>query len=302
MYQTIKIQFGGKNMSENLLSIKNICKKLGEFELSDITLELEKGSIMGLVGDNGAGKTTLLKLILNAYSLDAGVIEISDHDHMKDEIYVKNQIGYVSDESYLYYNASLNNYRNLNKEMYEEWDDELFSHYVEKWKLPLYKKISDYSKGMKKLAMFALALAHHPKVLLLDEPTAGLDPVVRMEFLDIVRNFTADGEHSVLFSSHITSDLDKIADYVAVIVDGSIVENKSIDELEEKYLLVSGDNQLLEKLDCKFIGIRKGAMNFETLVLRKEIEDLTLSSTEKLTKKTPNIENIVTSFILENKK
>lgn len=302
MYQTIKIQFGGKNMSENLLSIKNICKKLGEFELSDITLELEKGSIMGLVGDNGAGKTTLLKLILNAYSLDAGVIEISDHDHMKDEIYVKNQIGYVSDESYLYYNASLNNYRNLNKEMYEEWDDELFSHYVEKWKLPLYKKISDYSKGMKKLAMFALALAHHPKVLLLDEPTAGLDPVVRMEFLDIVRNFTADGEHSVLFSSHITSDLDKIADYVAVIVDGSIVENKSIDELEEKYLLVSGDNQLLEKLDCKFIGIRKGAMNFETLVLRKEIEDLTLSTTEKLTKKTPNIENIVTSFILENKK
>lgn len=293
-----------KKMSENILSMKNVTKKFAEFELKDINLEIEKGTIVGLVGENGAGKTTLVKMILNIYGLDQGTIKVMNKDHVVEEIFAKNQIGYVSDESYLYYNASLIRYSKLFEDIYDEWDQDLFNSLVEKWNLPLYKLFNEYSKGMKRLAMFTLALCHHPKLLILDESTAGLDPVVRMEFLDMIRDFTADGEHSVLFSSHITSDLDKVADYVAMIEQGKIIENTSIDELEEKYVMLTGTNNIAEEIEqtkCNLIGLRKGNMNFEALVLRSELSKLPSDINEKLVKKTPNIENIVTSLILNER-
>lgn len=284
-------------MSENILEINSICINYDEFKLKNVSFNVEKGCILGLVGKNGAGKTTIIKAIMNIEDLEEGSIKVFGKDHIDDEVYVKNYVGYVADEDYLYGTASLIYYANEFVKIYDEWNWDLFYSLVEKWGLPLTKRFSEYSKGMKRLAMFTLALAHNPKLLILDETTAGLDPVVRMEILELLREFVADGEKSVLFSSHITSDLDKIADYLVMLDNGEVIENTPIDEIENRYVVVSGPNEMVEKCGIKLIGAVKGNMTFEALAERSEAVKI-----NEFTRKMPNIENIVTYKLIEAEK
>lgn len=280
-------------MNEYALQIENLTKEFSDFKLDNVSFNLEKGTVMGLVGQNGAGKTTIIKLILNAMNKTGGSIKVLGMDNSKDEIAVKERIGYVSDEDYLYVTSNIKKYARAFATIYKNWDQELFEKYARMWNLPPKKKFSEYSKGMKTKAMLALTLAHHPDLLILDEPTAGLDPVARIEVLDILREIVSEGERSVIFSTHITGDLDKIADYITVLIDGKVTESMAIDQVEEKYVVINGSlSKLNEKNEQLCIGIRRGTATFEALVKRDDLDKF-----EDVGMHTPNIENLLTFSI-----
>lgn len=275
------------------LEVENVTKKYEGFTLDKVSFSIEKGMVMGLVGENGAGKTTLIKLILNAMDRNEGNIRIFGMDNIKEEVEAKERIGYVSDEDFLLVNSNIKKYAKAFAHVYKNWDQELFEKYARMWKLPAKKKFSEYSKGMKTKAMLALALAHHPDMLILDEPTAGLDPVARIEVLDILREIVEEGERAVLFSTHITGDLDKIADSVTLLIDGKVTESMAIDKIEDKYAVISGNLSSLDSSNTKLCtGVRRGTQNFEALVKREYLDRF-----ENVSVHTPNIENLLTFSI-----
>lgn len=279
-------------MSNNAIEINGLTKNFDGFKLDNVSFTVEKGSVMGFIGENGAGKTTTIKLILNAFEKNGGTINILDMDNLEKEREVKARIGYIADEDYLYIGSNLAGHAKAYSKVYDNWDNDLFMKYVNLWELDLKKKCMTFSKGTKTKAMLALTLAHHPDVLILDEPTGGLDPVARIEVLDILRDFVSDGEKAVLISTHITSDLDKIADYVTVIIDGKVTESMAMDLIEEKYAVISGGNDILDGRENLVIGARKGSVNFEALILREHLKDF-----EGVSVRTPNIENLLTFSI-----
>ncbi len=281
-------------MMSSALELSAVTKKFKSFSLQEITFHLESGAIMGLVGQNGAGKTTMISCIMNLYALNYGSIQVFGKDHIEDEVAVKNMIGYVGDQDYFYYGSNFDRYVKAFSKVYDEWDDDLVSKLVKQWNIPIHQRLNEFSQGMKTKAKVILALAHRPKLLLLDEPTAGLDPVIRIELLDLLREFVADGEHSVLFSSHITSDLDKIADYVTILVNGAIKETMSIDQLEDTYAILTGQKEKLGSITPRLIGVRQGHNNFEALVRRDEI-----GSGEGVQLRVPNLEELLAHFIWE---
>lgn len=274
---------------EELLRVEGLTKNYKEFSLYNVSFSLRKGCIMGFVGENGAGKTTVIKLILNAIEKNSGQIQVFGLDHVVDEIAIKEKIGYVPSEDYFTANSTLAKHARMVETFYETWDEMLFKALCTNWSLPLNQKIYEFSKGMKTKAMLALALAHRPQLLILDEPTAGLDPVARIEVLDIIRQFVDNGERSVLLSTHTTTDLDKVADYITLLHKGRLNESLPIDQIEEKYALIQGEVKIVEGKEGAFIGIRKGKVNFEGLMLRRTAEML---FSEAYIKR-PNVENLV---------
>lgn len=275
------------------LEVENVSKNYEGFTLDKVSFSIEKGMVMGLVGENGAGKTTLIKLILNAMDRNEGSIRIFGMDNIKEEVEAKERIGYVSDEDFLLVNSNIKKYAKAFAHVYKNWDQELFEKYARMWKLPAKKKFAEYSKGMKTKAMLALALAHHPDMLILDEPTAGLDPVARIEVLDILREIVEEGERAVLFSTHITGDLDKIADSVTLLIDGKVTESMAIDRIEDKYAVISGNLASLDSSNTNLCtGVRRGTQNFEALVKREYLDRF-----ENVSVRTPNIENLLTFSI-----
>ncbi len=280
-------------MSDFAIEIEGLTKEFDGFKLDNVSFRLEKGSVMGLVGQNGAGKTTIIRLIMNAIAKTSGSIRVFGMDNAENEVAVKKRIGYVSDDDYLVVSSNIKKYARLFARMYENWDQALFEKYARQWELPPKKSFSTYSKGMKTKAMIALTLAHHPDVLLLDEPTSGLDPVARIEVLDILRDIVSDGNTSVLFSTHITGDLDKIADYITILINGKVTESMAIDLIEEKYAVISGGlSGINEKEISRAVGVRRGVTSYEALVERKDIPlfgDVSV--------RTPNIENLLTFSI-----
>lgn len=281
----------------NVLEINGLSKAFKDFKLNDISFNVERGCIMGFVGQNGSGKTTTIKLILNAINKDRGTVNIFGRDNLEHEVYVKAKIGYIPDQDFFMPTMTLKHYAKALKLFYDTWDDDLMKSYADRWSIPLDKKLNELSKGTKTKAMLALAFAHSPELLILDEPTAGLDPVARIEVLDLLRDFVADGQRSVLFSSHITSDLDKIADYITIINNGTILESLSIDKIEEKYVLISGALSELSGIESEFVGIRKGTTRFEGLILRERAQKLAFRFEQQV----PNIENMLTFSIWGNK-
>lgn len=285
-------------MNENMLEVKSLTKKFDGFTLDNVNFSLPKGAITGLIGENGAGKTTLIKLIMNMYGRESGEINgVGGLDNVSDEPAFKERVGYVADEDYLYYNSKMSDIAAAFSVAFERWDERIFENYVDLWKLPLDKKAGEMSKGTKTKMMLALALAHKPELLILDEPTAGLDPAARIEVLDILRYFVSDGEHSVLFSTHLTSDLDKVADYIVMVIDGKIACDMRADEIEEKFAVVTCDNSEYEAAKDVLIGVRKGTSSFEALVERKNLGKLKDPGV-----RTPNFENLLTFFIWQHRK
>lgn len=277
-------------MSEFALEIKNINTTFKNFNLKDISMSVEKGSIMGIIGENGSGKTTTIKTIMNMYYSENGKIMVYGYDHIKDEVKVKNIIGYVAAEEYFSLNYSMKFLGENFAKLYDEWDNELFEKLIIKWKLNKTEPFSTYSKGMKTKAMIILALAHRPKLLLLDEPTAGLDPIAKNEVLDMLREFVSDGEHAAVFSTHITTDLDKVADAVTLISDGRVILSDTMDVLEEKYLKISGDESILNNYTQFLIGKSVNCGQITALICRDNMDNL---PKDKITIALPDIEDIM---------
>jgi ABC-2 type transport system ATP-binding protein len=221
---------------------------------------------MGFIGPNGAGKSTTIKLIMNLLKKDEGDIKIFGMDNIKDEKKVKNRIGFVYDENYYYETLTINQMKNIVSSFYKNWDENQFKHYLKEFDLNPKSKIKTLSKGMKMKFSLAIALSHNADLILMDEPTSGLDPVFRRDILDILYNIIQNEKRSVFFSTHITTDLEKIADYITFINKGNIVFSKSKDEVMENYVLIKGGTDLLDKdIRKEFIGIRETSVGFEAL-------------------------------------
>lgn len=249
------------------LEVKNLCKKYSEFELKNINLKLPKGMIMGLIGENGAGKTTTIKSILNLINIDNGEIKIFGLNIKENEKKIKEDIGVVLDDAFFSEYVNPADINKIMNKIYKNWDENLYYKYLEDFKLPKNKISKEFSSGMKMKLKIAVALSHHPKLLILDEPTSGLDPVARSEILDIFQDFIQNEENSIFVSSHITSDLEHIADYITFINNGEIVLSKTRDELLEKYGIVKCSKSEFEKIDKNdYVKFKVNRYEYDVLV------------------------------------
>lgn len=253
---------------DNIIEIKDLKKKYDEnFELGKIDITIPKGVIVGLIGENGAGKTTLIKSILNIIKIDSGEIKIFGSDYKKDENNIKEDIGVVLDNMFF---PEILNAKDINTTMrniYLNWDSDLYFSYLKEFKLPSDKPLKSMSKGMRKKLEITTALSHKPKLLILDEPTSGLDPVVRNEILEIFQKFIEDEGHSILLSTHITSDLEHIADEIIFIDKGKIVLQKSKDEILDNYGILKCDIDYFSNIDKDdIITYKKTKYVYEILV------------------------------------
>lgn len=268
----------------NAIEIKGLNKKFEDFELKNVSFNVPKGCIVGFIGENGAGKTTTLKAILNLINRDSGIIKILGLDTIAEEKKAKENIGVVLDGCNFHDNLKPNDISKMMASIYENWNQGHFQQYLAKFKLSDNQIIKEYSRGMKMKLQIAVALSHEPKILILDEATSGLDPIVREEILDVFMEFIQDEEHAILISSHITSDLDKIADYIVFIHQGEIL----LDEEKETLLSTRGilkcgeeDFRKLEKEE--YIRYRKNHFSFEVLVndksaIRRKYPDAVVDS------------------------
>lgn len=250
---------------ENAICIRGLCKHYEDFSLENLNLTVPTGTIVGFVGENGAGKTTTLKAIFGAIRTDRGSIEVlgcTDPDRLD-----KSQIGVVMEDSFFYETLTPRQVNSIMKSLQPGWDSAEFARLLHDYQLPEKKLIKDMSKGMRMKFRLATALAHKPKLLILDEATSGLDPVVRGEVLDYLRDYIQDENHSVLMSSHITSDLEKVADSIAYLHKGRLLFQMDRDELLEKYGVLRCSPEQLEVLDNRLkVATRKTGFTCETLV------------------------------------
>lgn len=278
-----------------VLEVKNLNKAYENFSLKDVTFSLNQDCITGFIGTNGSGKTTTIKAILGLVLKDSGKINFLEKDIDKHERKSKNKIGVVLDEGYFYDELTLKEMKNVIAPSYTEWDEQVFLKYIKRFNLNLGQKISTLSKGMRMKFAVALALSHHADLLIMDEPTSGLDPLVRSELIDILLDFMKEPGKSVFFSTHITSDLDKIADMIILIDDGQILIDKEKDALVETHALVKGDNQLINNQTEKlFLNLSQTKYGFEGIT--HKIDDVCRLMPGVLMER-PTIEDIMLSYI-----
>ncbi|MCK8061106.1 MULTISPECIES: ABC transporter ATP-binding protein [unclassified Fusibacter] len=255
----------------NVIEINNLVKTFPEFSLNQVSLTLPEGYIMGLIGSNGAGKTTLIKIMMGLYHYDDGDISILGLHPIKDGKALREHIGFVFDEP-KYYDFSLKKIKKIISPFYKEWNDALFYEYLKKFRLKDSYRFKKLSRGMKLKFSLAIALSHNAKLLILDEPTSGLDPVFRTEFLEILQSVIENGKTSVLFSTHITTDAEKIADYITYIRNGSIEFSNTLDQVMSSYLLVKGQgNQIPKDVQEIMLGSKVTPYNYEALVKSDQI-------------------------------
>ena len=247
-----------------LLEVEGLTKRYPGFTLDSVSFRLETGYIMGFIGRNGAGKTTTLKSMLGLVHADAGSVRIDGTEYREDEHLAKQKLGVAFGGVDYYPRARLSDIARVTRRFYEAWDETQYRALLQRFQLDEKKRVRELSQGMKVKFSLALALSHNAK--LLDEPTSGLDPVSREELIELLQHIVEDGEHSILFSTHITSDLEKCADYITYIRGGRIAASTDLDSFKSEYRLVRGTRaQLTEPLVQKFIGARKNAFGFTAL-------------------------------------
>ncbi|GGH22093.1 ABC transporter ATP-binding protein [Paenibacillus segetis] len=280
---------------DTILEVSNLNKKFTGFSLNNVSFSLREGCITGFIGINGSGKTTTIKSILGLILKDAGSIkflgeEITDHERE-----LKNRIGVVLDEGYFYEEMTLKEMKNVIAPAYTNWDEPVFLSYMKRFNLKLNQKISTLSKGMRMKYAIALAISHHADLLIMDEPTSGLDPLVRSELMSILLEFMKEDGKSVFFSTHITSDLDKIADMLILIDNGNILFNEEKDQLLESHAIVKGDHKLLnEQTRQLFLTLHETTYGFEGITqdlqqVRQQLKDIVIER--------PSIEDIMLAHI-----
>lgn len=250
------------------IEIKNLVKRYDDnFQLGELNLDIPSGEIIGLIGENGAGKSTLIKSILDILRINKGEIKILGKDIKNNETLIKEDIGVVLDNTFFPEVLNAKDIDSVMKSIYKSWDSKLYYDYLKEFNIPVTSIIKKLSKGMRKKLEIATALAHHPKLLILDEPTSGLDPVVRNEVLDIFLKFIADDEHTILFSTHITSDLEHIADEIVFIDKGKVLINKTRDEILDNYGILKCNLDEFTKIDkSDYMAYKKNKYNYEILV------------------------------------
>ncbi len=255
------------------LKLENVCKtyEMSDFVLDNVSFAVPMGSVMGFVGENGAGKTTTIGCILNTLSRNSGSIQLFGKEMQDKDTELRNEIGVVYDGDNFPKYLTARQLSNIMEGIFSKWDDALFQKYLHTFHLNEKQKIGKYSKGMTMKLAIAVALSHHPKLLILDEATSGLDPIMRDEMLDVFLEFVGSDDHSILLSSHITSDLEKIADYITFIHQGRIILTESKDNLIYKYAILRCKEKQFESLDKNdILAYRRQDYQIDVLVDNKE--------------------------------
>lgn len=282
-------------MSDYAIEIKGLVKKFSDFKLGPIDLNIPKGTIVGYIGQNGAGKSTTIKLLLGLLNKDSGEIKIlgkEDYNNIK----LKDKIGVVFDDLFIPEEMTLGDVEKFCSKIYSKWDEEAFYQLKERFNLSKKQIIKNYSRGMKMKLSMAIALSHNAELLILDEATSGLDPIVREEILDLLLDFMQDENHTILISSHILSDLEKVADYIAFINDGKILFFETKDELKENYGICALSNYEIKNIDEEAIVGRRVHSFGQELLVKKQL----VQSGLKLQK--PSIEDIMIYFVKGDRK
>lgn len=251
----------------NAIEIKNLNKQYKDFCLKNISLEVPEGSVLGIVGENGAGKSTLIASVLNMAECEYEEMKIFGKDIREHEKEIKEDIAVIFDNSCYNLEFTPAFIGKMLARVYQKWNKDLYEEYLERFHLSKKKKLKEFSRGMKMKLEFAIAFSHDAKLLILDEATSGLDPVFREEMLDILRAYTEEEDHTILMSSHITSDLDKIADYIAYLHEGELLFVKTYDDIHENYGILNCNREMLEALaPDDVVAYRKEAYSYKIMV------------------------------------
>ena len=252
---------------ENAIEIKNLSKEYRDFSLKNLSLNVPQGTVLGLVGENGAGKSTLLQSLLGLIRADYEEIKILGKQLKNQEKEIREDIAVIFDVSHYNLEYTPAFIGKMLKKVYRNWDMEKYDAYLLRFGLPADKKLKKFSKGMKMKLEFAIAFSHKPRLLILDEATSGLDPVFRDEILELIREFTEEEDHTVVMSSHITSDLDKVADYIAFLHEGKLQFVKSYDELQNDYGVLHCGKEFFESLrEEDIVSFKKEPYEYKVLV------------------------------------
>lgn len=280
-----------------MFAVDKLSKMYPAFALKDVSFELPAGYIMGFIGENGAGKTTTLKSIMNIVRPDSGRITFLGKDMHAHEFELKQKIGFMLGAVDFYPKHPVWKVVDVYKRFYDEWDDAVFAAHLKRFIIDERKKISELSAGMRVKLGISMALSHNAKLMILDEPTSGLDPVAREELLNLLREIVEDGEKSILFSTHITSDLDKCADYVIFIRNGELIARDTKDDLIQKHALVKGKAaDLSDKLKRRMIGCKTNSFGFSGLILKADLDKGIYG--EALRTEKPNLEDLILYYNL----
>ncbi|WP_294413810.1 ABC transporter ATP-binding protein [Ruminococcus flavefaciens] len=283
---------------ENILEIKGLNKAYDSFALKDVSFTLPKGYIMGFVGENGSGKTTTIRSILNMANIDSGKISVFGLDSVTDTIAIKEKLGVVFDSLYLADHLTAKQIEKQLKPFYKDWDSKEFAGRLKSFGLPDNKRVGEFSKGMKMKLMIAIALSHKADFMILDEPTSGLDPVARDELLDILAEYIENENRSVLFSTHITSDVERIADYVTILHNGRVWFTGTKDELNEKYVILRGaEEDISSALREKCIGFHGYRNGFDALLSTEFLDEVS----DELETEKANIDEILVYVAKEDR-
>ena len=284
----------------NILKVENLRKSYGDFYLSDVTFSLPEGCITGFIGINGAGKTTTLRTLLGLTKKASGHIELFGLDMEKNEKQIKNRIGVVLDDGCFYDELSLAEMKSVISAAYTSWSEQDYRRYMDMFSLDPKQKINTLSKGMKMKYALVLALSHNAELLIMDEPTSGLDPLIRSQLLKVLTDYMENGGKGVFFSTHITSDLDKIADMLIMINNGRIIFQEEKDFLLDTYRIVKGDMKALtDDVRKSFLSITETAFGFTGIT--KQISKIQSSLSDAIVER-PTIEDIMLANIGGNKK
>jgi ABC-2 type transport system ATP-binding protein len=274
-----------------VIKFDHYTKSSKEFTLHNLNFSMNQGYITGIIGPNGSGKTSIIRSIMNLDRPDQGEVLVFGQSYRTEERKIKRRIGFVYDEPYFYDHLTLNEMKKIVASFYPTWKESLFQKYRDQFELSGKQNMNRLSKGMKTKFSLATALAHEPELLIMDEPTAGLDPVFRREILAILTAYIGEGERSVVFSTHISTDLERIADFIVYIRKGQIHFNGSKEQLLDAYWLVQGSKELLHSCKLPLIGMRHTAFGFEGLLPAHSCSDTQLNSLASVEK--PTLEDIL---------
>ena len=272
----------------DILKVKNLSKAYERFRLDNVSFTLEEGYIMGFIGSNGAGKTTTLKGILGMIQTESGQVEIFGKNFSENEIDIKQNLAFMMGSSDYYLRRKIKTITNVVKRFYTNWNNEAYERYMKKFKLDPEKKINELSQGMRVKYSITLALSHEARLIILDEPTSGLDPVARDQLLEIFQELIEEGDKSILFSTHITSDLEKCADYITFIQNGKIIESCAKDDLIDSYRLVNGSEEDLTEMKNDLVSYKKNSFGFLGLIKSDKLEAYPAVNSEA-----PNLDDIM---------
>ncbi|SET59829.1 ABC-2 type transport system ATP-binding protein [Oceanobacillus limi] len=248
----------------NTVEFHHVTKRRKGFSIEDLNITIPRGFITGFIGPNGSGKTTTIQMMMNLLKIDEGEIKLFGNTHKNQHL--KQRIGFVYDDLFMYEDFTINHMKSFIAPLYETWNEDLFQRYVTEFELPLKKKIKKFSKGMKMKTSLLFALAHEPEFIVMDEPTAGLDPIFRRELLDLLQELMVRENQTIFLSTHITTDLDRLADHIIFIYKGKIMFQKSMEQIKDSFYVIKGRSDLIDT-DTKdlFIGIQENNLGFSAL-------------------------------------